>query len=398
MALEIQFINKAKSQLVEQFQMRSFEGGWTLPEVVLAPIDNLPHVTRIQTSVVGKPSAVAGRLQSALFNREFQPPIPLSERRALGGGLLGDAGPLPTDAVCDLTVTVGYFDSDGKGRSTGPERVVTKICKLFSSPLPDQPPELVVENREGQIVTVDEPARLVLRVRYARGNTLPEIALLYPETVVAPDDPISGALENVLPDLRKSLNSALELTAKRYDTSGDATTYHLNFTPRLDQRTKSCLTELSESLLVPLQATLEGAEPVRALLRLETKQQQFPGWLVIDFGTTNSTVSVFDPRSIPPQEGLHPEQEEVLRERLLHWLGLPAEEAIRGGRHFANDWRRLVLQVSGTSDTSSDAGPGAIKAGPPAQLYEALARLELSLRGMRGVSPRRHLAIARLLS
>ena len=113
--MEIQFFDKAQSQNVTRFQMWSVDDGWALPEVILAPVDKLQHVCRVTVAVTGTPTVVAGRIQASFSAREFNPPIPLSERKMIGGGLLRDAGPLPADAVCNLTITIGYKDSDGRG-------------------------------------------------------------------------------------------------------------------------------------------------------------------------------------------------------------------------------------------------------------------------------------------
>jgi hypothetical protein len=56
--------------------------------------------------------------------------------------------------------------------------------------------------------------------------------------------------------------------------------------------------------------------------------KEFPGWLAIDFGTSNSTVTLFDTRKVPSLKTLPKEQEERLREHLMQWLSLPASEAL----------------------------------------------------------------------
>ena len=325
--MEIQFFDKARSQNVTRYQMCSVDDGWALPEVILAPVDKLQHVSLVTVAETGTPTVVAGRILASFTGREFNPPIPLSERKAIGGGLLRDAGPLSADADCNLTITIGYKDSDGRGRPTGKELSLTSTCTLFSAPLPVQVPELEVEHREGQIVVLGDTARIVVKVRYARDDRPPTLALEYPPTALAPDDAAAARLAAVLPDLRDGLVAALGVTLQRQESRGDRVVFHMNFRPTLAPATRNALERLGEPVVIPLLATLPHAKQVRCLVKLEPRRDQFNGWLVIDFGTTNSSVTVYDDRGRTPQEGLHPEQEEVIRRLLSGWLAQPASES-----------------------------------------------------------------------
>ncbi|MGF1673076.1 MAG: molecular chaperone, partial [Rivularia sp. (in: cyanobacteria)] len=46
----------------------------------------------------------------------------------------------------------------------------------------------------------------------------------------------------------------------------------------------------------------------------------YPGWFAIDFGTSNSTVTLYDPKVIVTPHTLPSEQEERLSEKLAFWL------------------------------------------------------------------------------
>ncbi|MHC5823627.1 MAG: hypothetical protein ACYT04_49300, partial [Nostoc sp.] len=59
----------------------------------------------------------------------------------------------------------------------------------------------------------------------------------------------------------------------------------------------------------------------------EKQQKRFPGWFALDFGTSNSTVTLFDPIEVPIAEILPKEQEMRLRDRLSQWLSSPASVA-----------------------------------------------------------------------
>ena len=172
------------------------------------------------------------------------------------------------------------------------------------------------------------------------------------------------------------------MTLQRQETSGDRVVFHMNFRPTLAQATRNALERLGEPLVIPLLATLPHAKPVRCLVKLEPRRDQFNGWLVIDFGTTNSSVTVYDDRGRTPQEGLHPEQEEVLRRLLSGWLAEPASEALQADGHFDEDWKRLREQLKPAGAAGRPVLDD-IASGPAVHFYEAQARLELALRGMR---------------
>ena len=345
MALDIQFADRTQqpAQLVTRFQLREVPNGpvidWLLPDVVLHPTDRLPHLSRVSVTVDGTPQVVAQRLQAAFFSKNFKPFKQVGQRVSIGGGRIANVGPLPRQVVCDLTVTVGYYDSDGKGHPIGDKFTVTRTCRLFSEGEALPSPELVV--RPVQLtVTVDEPISLAIEVRHAPAGSAPALRLLYPDTLVEPKDPALSELIKVLPDLRSGLETVLGLTLQHQEETKGVTAFELVFALRLSQQGKNLLSTLREPVLIPLQTEFPGARPVQHLFRLECVQRQFPGWLVIDFGTSNSTVTVFDPRDLPPIEGLPQEQEARLCQLLAEFLSKDlVAEVLPGGRQFEQEWR-----------------------------------------------------------
>src|SRR5205823_2723678 len=88
MSLDIQFVEvtpEKKPRLVSQSQLREEANAWLLPQVILAPVDQLAHLTWIGVKVAGKPETVAQRLERAFFTKPFDPPEQLSHRRGIGG-------------------------------------------------------------------------------------------------------------------------------------------------------------------------------------------------------------------------------------------------------------------------------------------------------------------------
>ncbi|WP_017653973.1 virulence factor SrfB [Fortiea contorta] len=76
----------------------------------------------------------------------------------------------------------------------------------------------------------------------------------------------------------------------------------------------------------------------------EKPQKRFPGWFALDFGTSNSTVTLFDPIEVPIAEILPREQELRLRERLGKWLSSPVEEALPDVSE--SDWEKFLADIS----------------------------------------------------
>jgi hypothetical protein len=66
----------------------------------------------------------------------------------------------------------------------------------------------------------------------------------------------------------------------------------------------------------------------------------FPGWLAIDFGTSNSTVTLFDPKVVFAPNSLPQEQEQRLRQDLARWLDLPADKALPSAS--ASEWSIFI--------------------------------------------------------
>ncbi|ODH02975.1 molecular chaperone [Nostoc sp. KVJ20] len=74
------------------------------------------------------------------------------------------------------------------------------------------------------------------------------------------------------------------------------------------------------------------------------RKKPFPGWLAIDFGTSNSTVTLFDPIEAPIASNLPKEQEIRLRQRLAQWLSSPATNALPGVN--ASEWENFIDDIS----------------------------------------------------
>ncbi len=107
------------------------------------------------------------------------------------------------------------------------------------------------------------------------------------------------------------------------------------------------------------------AQPVtQSVTNLTTEissEPEFPGWIAIDYGTSNSTVTLFDTRRVPRPTSLPKEQANDLRDRLSQWLASPASKALPDVSEAA--WQKFVHDTKFNSD----------------QLLSSIAQLEISL-------------------
>ena len=126
--------------------------------------------------------------------------------------------------------------------------------------------------------------------------------------------------------------------------------------------------------------SLEPFEPQATLVSiLQDKPEtegSFPGWLAIDFGTSNSTVTLFNPVIVPPQDELPQEQEAHLRKRLAEWVEQPAADALLGIDGY--EWERFLSELSKTLEIEPTRHISDLfRSGSPADVLEAIRYIEL---------------------
>ncbi|NEP01026.1 MAG: molecular chaperone [Symploca sp. SIO2E9] len=98
----------------------------------------------------------------------------------------------------------------------------------------------------------------------------------------------------------------------------------------------------------------------------------YPGWLAIDFGTANSTITLFDPRLSNSHDGLPKEQEFHLQKRLLQeWLSSSASDALPSVS--AGEWEKFINDLCKKLHLTDQSQ---LKNAP---LLEAIHQVELSL-------------------
>lgn len=106
-------------------------------------------------------------------------------------------------------------------------------------------------------------------------------------------------------------------------------------------------------------------------------QKRFPGWLALDFGTSNSTVTLFDPIEVPIAEILPKEQETRLRHRLAEWLSSPPAIALPDIN--PNDWEKFIADISKNLEIYPHQLREVFESDQKERFLEAIRQVELCL-------------------
>ncbi|MEO1374998.1 MAG: molecular chaperone [Cyanobacteria bacterium J06635_10] len=104
----------------------------------------------------------------------------------------------------------------------------------------------------------------------------------------------------------------------------------------------------------------------------------YPGWFAIDFGTSNSTVTLYDPKVIVTPHTLPSEQEEKLSEKLAFWLTeCPVDEIPGISRDvWSGEWQKLSNHLSKNLDNFNPANLQLLRG---EQLLDAIKEIEICL-------------------
>lgn len=100
-----------------------------------------------------------------------------------------------------------------------------------------------------------------------------------------------------------------------------------------------------DTLPLPLPTPFYKPEPVQQSKKPEIT---YPGWFAIDFGTSNSTVTLYDPKVIVTPDSLPSEQEARLRQRMAVWLNQRPVDDVPGISRNAweQEWQKFLTELS----------------------------------------------------
>jgi hypothetical protein len=367
---------------------RAGDNSVSLPAIALVPTpDNMPHIRKFEVDVIGRPGSDAARIAALLklgYPRlEYRAGKEVALRQQMSVPLnrvVLDA-PVPSEARFTLTVQVWYFDSDAQGRPNnaigvkGPvQATVTLVPGPSTGPapapgVPGAPARIEVEPVQLTLVDRGDPTVLTVRVEGRTPDLVPRLVLT---------DPLADA-----PELGNALTALLGGGLKRTaDATGTSETWRAELAMQLEPHARRLLWERSQGgpLEVYARAEMPGKAACDFLLRLMCQEDLFKGLIAMDFGTSNSTVTLYDPGVIEDLTGLAPEQEARLKELLLTEL-MGEDGTCRLPDADPEAWRQLVERVGG--NLPGDGEPAhrlktALRAGG-SRMFEAVRQLEICL-------------------
>jgi hypothetical protein len=352
------------------------DGKVKLPEVILdtdgawiATLETLPRV--LSEHVDGE---VARRIE-ACFKNTYLPPVgdpakkSFLDRKAALKAALVTVEPIRSRVRIAVTVVVQWSGSE-RG---APAKVQRDAVWDLIPPPPDTlasylvSPFCRVEVETPSVLIRDGGPSVELKIKVYNRPTgaKPSLELLQP-----PSD---------APQLLKALEQlkATPLTSEAVE--GGCERWSTNLVLRLDPTAKQEMRNIAAYEVMRLLCRAVVADSIADfLLHVASAEAPFPGLLAVDFGTSGSTVTMYDPGEIPVDRGLALEQELRMRELLLARL-IDEKGDCRLRRVGPADWDNLT-------ESLNLPGPGARKlalraaiAGDRNDMLEALRQLETHL-------------------
>jgi hypothetical protein len=334
-----------------------------LPVVELAPLGkNKPYISRITYSVEGIPKELAADIKKAYKDFETAEPKPLEEPKRLNQGSCMLHQPLTKPVNGVLQLVVEYFDSDADGNPllSEPKHIEGK-CHLYSN-LEAIPSELEQE----------------------RTTSTPQLSIPSPQST-QPETPamdldleaILSALVQQILALKPQLNEISTLVQRILELKLQLNT---SFS-QLTQSEEARMNLENQSELKPNNSNGKNLENQSELKPNNSNGQQkpYPGWLAVDFGTSNSTVTLFDPIEVPIPELLPQEQQKRLLQRLAAWLSSSATDALPGVN--PSEWKTFIDGISKNLEIDPSRLHTVFQGENTQRCLEAIRQIELCLGG-----------------
>jgi hypothetical protein len=362
-----------------------------LPGIALVPTpENMPHIKKFQVDIAVRAvprgqetdaGRVADKLKLGYPSLEYRPgkEVALRQQMTVPINRVVLDGKVPIGAAFTMTVQVWYLDSDAQGRPNAAAGVkgpiqATSVLSLgapgAAAPGPTGGP-CRIEAEPHQLALVDrgDTATLTVHVTNRPPDTAPRMALV---------DTFADAPE-LAAGLATLLSGGLTRAA---DGPGGVETWRAELALQLEPDARRLLWERSQG--GPLEVNARVEVPGRAagefVLRLLCQEDVFKGLVAMDFGTSNSTITLYDPGVVEDLTGLAPEQEGRLKELLLTDL-MKDDCACKLPDAEPDAWQALVERVGGNlpgEGTPCQRFRSALRAGGP-RMFEAVRQLEICL-------------------
>jgi hypothetical protein len=365
-----------------------------LPSIAIMPTpENLPHIKRFEVEIAARSAPlaqeaevarIADKLKLGYPRLDYRPSkeVALRQQMTVPLNRVVLDGPLPAGARFTLTVQVWYFDSDAQGRpnsSAGLRGPVQNTSVLILGSLPAAQGrtggtggscQITVEPAQLTLVDRGDPAILTVHIENRPPDLVPRL-LLTDALADAPE--LAAGLTNLVA-------GGLKRTADA--PAGNTETWRAELALQLDPIARRLLWERSQGGPLEVNARVEvpGKTACDLVLRLMCQEDLFKGLIAMDFGTSNSTITLYDPGVVEDLTGLAPEQENRLKELLLTEL-MADDCSCKLPDADAEAWRNLAERVGG--NLPGDGDPchrfrSALRAGG-GRMFEAIRQLEICL-------------------
>jgi hypothetical protein len=365
----------------------------TLPGLTIMPTaENLPHIKKFEATITarpagGVPEAEAARVAEKLslgyprLDYRSGKEVALRQQMAVPLSRVVLDRPLPAGARFTLTAQVWYYDSDAQGRPNTAAGVKAPVqatvvltpggavAQVVPVAQPGGPCRITAEPATLTLVDRGSPALLALHVENRPSGGQPRLVLI---------DALADA-----PELASAMATLLAGKVQRAsDGTGAAEVWRAELALQLEPSARRLLWErsLGGPLDVYARAEVPGQAACEVLLRLQCQEDLFKGLIAMDFGTSNSTVTLYDPGVVEDLTGLAPEQESRLKELLLTEL-MQEDSSCKLPGVDADAWRSLIERVGGNLAGDGEASHrfrSALRAGG-GRMFEAVRQLEICL-------------------
>lgn len=386
-------------EMVSEFELVLDGGKLILPEIYYSPVDlqRRPDDFKPVVEVEGTASALARSIREAYERAVAHQPPPkrLKSEYSLSPEPIPypSRAPLGKDAMLTLRAGCTYRVPDVNGNPVAAGRCAGVTCNLV--PARDVWPRrrLIVRPNPLTIIDGDKAATLEMVVQVdplfaqdGRAGQRPSLSM----ELIESD---SWLDEWRLVGIRQTIERALA-TRQQPIASNDCSEWRYELKLGLDLRgaereqfRKAVAAREVEAVEIPVRVSTEWAEACELKLRLEPKQEPYPGQVAIDLGTSACSVTVCEPAEILPRP-LPADQERVLRAEFERWLGTNPAKALPGVAEV--QWvaaLRMVAEALGLDTQDPIAAvkdcfvpsPGDDDAAK-VRMHEAIRRIELVLR------------------
>jgi hypothetical protein len=378
-------------EIPEEFILKVVDGKLVLPEFQIGQSDPKKTVRKPELAFeVGGDSLELSELIRSEYHRVAEPfkaaqlatfipfrprPIPMSTA-------------LSPNAVLTLTIRVRH-------QSPEPDED-TKDCRLVLDPDYQPARTIVLDPRSMTLVEGQRSPKGLIITVHDRSESPPKPEKLTPKLVWRDPKALSA-----LPGLQAAFAAAIT-KPRLIEGSGSgapsgSARFEVTFPEvSLSQTERPALAALVEDAgpggvlgawRVPILVKVPGAVDAEFLLGIEPRQDSFKGQLAIDFGTVNTTITVYN-GSVIRQLPLYEDQLERLREEFETWFRADPSHALPGVAE--GQWMAFVRRVLARLQLSAANPLEAIRARfgsdavrSPAEsrpMYEAIRQIELVVR------------------